>query len=317
MKYAVMFRTHYWSDYLHERLLELKGFCPNADVFVVFDSTNEEAPEGEHICAHSVTSLTSLGLYLPESRALWYCGDYPFYDFYLKNPYYDFYLMIENDVYIDGIDFDKIIENCLRDGVDIIGAHFHEIKGPVHGHAFSAGRSQYNVWRKCFFPVVGLRRAALLEVFSERLRQRHLKDEDPSFEIPFCETFVGSEAEKRIWKRRELGSVAPVRTYGASKYMLYDKVSMDSRPGIWHSVLPADRYISSCISLEYKRCGKNSFTSQTFVDAIADVVSHAGFSVADVEVALKKSTFDKVNRALFEERIDAFVLPSLGLHANI
>ncbi|MTH62200.1 hypothetical protein [Paracoccus litorisediminis] len=312
MKYAILFRTHYWTDYLAVRFSELKSMAPGADVYVAYDATNGKAPDIPEAASHSLASLRALGLYLPEEKALWYCGDYPFYDFYLRNPNYDFYLMIENDVYLQGIDIDRIVAGCLDQGVDILGAHFLNVKDTKPGQAFHAGCSNYDVWRKCFFPVVGLRRSALVSLFSERLRQAERKERNQEYEIPFCETYVGSESLRQGWANRELGSVTPLRTYGASKYMLHDKISTEYSSGVWHSVFPADRYIDSKINLEYRKHGKNSFTTPDLVSDLRDAITYAKVSADNILIHLVRSTNGKVNKELFNERISNYLMPNLS-----
>ena len=299
MKYAVLFRTHYWSDYLNGRFEEIKSMAPSADVFVCYDQTNGVPPDIRGCAPHSISTLGELGLFMPPEKALWYCGDYPFYAFYHDNPQYDFYLMIENDVLIKNVNIDEIVQNCLDTNADILGAHFVDVKDVKPGQAFFAGKKDYDQWRKCFFPMVGLKRSALVALFAQRLRQAEAKVIDGAFELPFCETFVGSEAAKQRWKSVELRTLAPLRTYGASKSMLYDKVISEFDAGIWHSVFPADRYVESRIRLEYRRYGKESFTTKDIVNDLRAVV---------------RSAVGKVNKDLFAKRIEDFVIPRVAAY---
>lgn len=311
MKYAILFRTHYWTDYLDARLEEIKAMAPQADVYVAYDATSSSAPDIPECTSHSLDSLRALGLHLPQEKALWYCGDYPFYDFYHRNPSYDFYLMIENDVYLQGIDVDEIVSNCLGNNVDILGAHFISVKDTKPGQAFHAGRSQYDQWRKCFFPVVGLRRSALVSLFAERLRQAERKNSDEKYEIPFCETYVGSESLRQGWLNRELGSVAPLRTYGASKYMLHEKVRAEHSAGVWHSVFPADRFVDSTIKLEYRKHGRHAFTTPGLLSDLRDAINYAKMSPDEILLLLERSASDKVNKEIFNDRIKNYLMPSM------
>lgn len=311
MKYALLFRTHYWTPYLQERLDEIKRMSSSADVFIAYDATNSSPPDVAGVAPHSLDSIREIGLYTPRDKALWYCGDYPFYDFYMKNPGYDFYLMIENDVYIKGIDIDGLVKGALDDGADILGAHFQLISDAKPGTAFAKGQDRYETWRKCFFPIVGLKRSALLTFFAERVRQAENKAVDPSYELPFCETYVGSESAKQGMKHKEIGKFVPLRTYGAARYMLYDKVDKEGRDGIWHSVFPADRYIDATIRQEYTRNGKQAFSQPEIVHALRDAMTFADVSFSDLSTKLKNSANDKINKDLFHERMEDFVFPIL------
>lgn len=311
MKYALLFRTHYWSDYLQSRFNDFKSATSSADVFVAYDATNSAPPNIPEVAEHSLNSIRALGLHTPAEKALWYCGDYPFYDFYSKHPSYDFYLMIENDVLIQGVNVDSIVGRAIEEDIDIVGAHFSVINKLDDGSVFSKGKDMYDVVRKCFFPVVGFKRSTLVALFAERLRQSESISNDLSFEFPFCESYVGSQTLKMGLKHKELGDLAPLRRYGASIYMLYEKLVAEGRPGIWHSVFPVDRYLDANIRQEYGSEGKNAFLGEAIVEKLKDAMIFSGIPISSLENILKSSAEGKQNRDLFLARFDEKVLPQL------
>lgn len=311
MKYALLFRTHYWSDYLQERLNDLKKMAPSADIYVAYDATNSNPPDIDGVAAHSLNSLSALGLYIPKDRALWYCGDYPFYDFYNSYPQYDYYLMIENDVYISGLNIDAAIKKVDDEQIDILGSHFISVDDAPPGTPFSKGRSMYKSLRKCFFPVVGLKRSTLVSLFGERLRQAEVKQRDANFELPFCETYIGSHTLKLDAKHLELNEVLPTRIYGASKYMLYDKVAAERKKGVWHSVLPVERYLDAKIRQEFHRSGKKSFTENSIIEDLKDAIKFSNYSILDIKDKLHVHSETKLGRDIYKKRIDDLIIPLL------
>ncbi|CAH1658240.1 hypothetical protein CHELA1G11_11385 [Hyphomicrobiales bacterium] len=277
MRYAVLFRTHYWTDYLEERYTELKQQMKSGDLFITYDATNSAPPDRPDVVPHSLDSLRHIGLYVPATKALWYCGDYPFYDFFIKKPDYDYYLMIENDVLIKGVDLDAVMAKLHEEQVDVLGAHFAKYSPDAKFQTARVGRSLYKTWQKCFFPTVGLSRAALVSLYASRLKQAEAKARSKDAELPFCESFLGSEAADSGMKYVEMKTVLPVKRYGAGKYFLKDMIDKDIDVGVWHPVLPTDKYLDAVIKHECGVRGADAFIEGSHVWNHLDVLLQSNF----------------------------------------
>lgn len=299
MRYAVLFRTHYWTDYLEERYADLKSQIKSGDLFITYDATNSSPPVRADVVPHSVDSLRDIGLYLPATKALWYCGDYPFYDFFLKKPDYDYYIMIENDVLIKGVDLDDVMLKLHEQHIDVLGAHFAKYAPDANFMTAKIGKSLYTTWQKCFFPIVGLSRSALVSLYASRLRQSQAKFRSKEAELPFCEAFLGSEAADSGMNYVELRKFMPVKRYGAGKYFLHGMIDRGIDVGVWHPVLPTDKYLDAVVKHEYSVRGADAFIEGSHVWEHLDVLLKSSFmDIAEVErkvdeLASRSKHYDK------------------------
>ena len=157
---------------------------------------------------HTLARLAALGLKIPqpESRALWYLGDYAFYGSLIDDAEFDFYMMVEYDVGLrhpgDGTwsELFAALRGGALDGVDMVGVNLGPYRNTHFRHTFAAP------W-KGLFAIVGLSRRALEHLFPARLAEQAAPHPDPRGAM--SEVFVPSTLTRDGFRVVDLNDILP------------------------------------------------------------------------------------------------------------
>jgi hypothetical protein len=123
-RYAVLFKTYFWDDFIARRLAALAARCAAADLWVVIDNT--QGPVGgvmhDRILRTRETDMHRLGLPgYPEGQLNWYNLDYQLLAFHQAHPDYPFYFMTEHDAVVQ-TDVDALMVEVAARQIDFIAA---------------------------------------------------------------------------------------------------------------------------------------------------------------------------------------------------
>jgi hypothetical protein len=231
---ALLVRTHLKNAKaaaLGRQLEDITG----ADLFMCVDETAGPVKIGQYRhLSHSVEKLMQLGLWTASlPRALYFFGDFPFYAAIGDAPNYDFYLMIEYDVAlgVNGAAWFQQLVDRIKDLSQPLPDFFSPGMGVRyekwywHAHAMRLlGGSE--IWATTF-PIVGLSKAAIANLFSHRLSEsenarrgdRASLIAEESNGLPYCEYFV------------------PTRLHRDGRFLLTDPQSLGLR---WDSSVYGD-----------------------------------------------------------------------------
>lgn len=249
-RYAVLFRTHLWDDFVARQYERLKSRTGRGDLYVLLDETNGPVETGQAaVVGHTNASIEALGL-APAGggNLLWYNGDYPLYFFYDRHPDYDYYVMVEYDVCIN-IDLDHLVDRCLREGAGLAAL----AKGEAVSDWAHAASCQ-----EIYPPQAVAKRLICLATFS-RDAVRHLFERRLalSAEIragaiqawPFCEGYIPTELAVSGFKLLELSELGTTERYDWWPPVLEDDLpGLDGQTFI-HPVLDRARYVDSALRI--------------------------------------------------------------------
>ncbi len=249
-RYAVIFRTHFWDDFVTRQLERLSRQVAQGDIFVLIDETNG-AVEGiahNRVVRMRDADATGLGLALRgEQNLMWFNGDYPLYHFQHRHPEYDYYLQLEYDVVLN-TDLDSLVARAAADGADFVGLTKGE---PVQiwawRHtcldAYAGDDIRYQLICCCL-----LSRRALERLFTRRLEMSARLSSTQAW--PHCEGFIATEIRLAGMKSVELSEYVDTFAYDSwPPYVESDLDRLAAAPVI-HPVLDKSRYVASL--LKYK-----------------------------------------------------------------
>jgi hypothetical protein len=104
-KSALLFRTHYWNDFVEAQFNRLCAMSGDAvDVFIAYNETSGTAPKlpaaaAERLVSHTLPSFAMVGLDIKVACGMWHLFDCLFYDVLVKWPRHAPLAMIENEVH--------------------------------------------------------------------------------------------------------------------------------------------------------------------------------------------------------------------------
>jgi hypothetical protein len=127
-RYAVLFKTHFWDDFVARRFAALAARCPAADLWVAVDETYGPVADIPYDKVFRTRDSDMYALGLPEQptvRINWYNVDYPLLAFRQAHAGHSFYIMVEYDVAVH-CDLDALAAEALHRGVDLIAFPIRE-----------------------------------------------------------------------------------------------------------------------------------------------------------------------------------------------
>jgi len=243
---AVLFKTHFWDDFVARRFAALQPRCPGSDLWIFVDETNGPLGELPHDKVFRSTENDMLALGLPEQPGVslnWYNADYPLLAFHAAHPGYEFFIMIEFDAVVQR-DLDSLAEEALQRRLDLI--------------AFPGGQT-IDEWGWTF-TLDGLwrrdeMRNQLLCVsgFSERAAghllkaRRELAARGELQHWPFCEGFVPTALAVAGFTLENLGSFGATDCYEWWPPYHERELPDLAAQSFIHPVLIGQRYVTSLL----------------------------------------------------------------------
>ncbi len=249
MKYAVVFRTHFWDAFAERQLARLRKSIVHGDIYILVDETNGLSPPIAHDKIFRMTETDALDLGLARAGSgnlLWYNGDYPLYLFRRAHDEYDFYLQLEFDAVLN-FDVDAFMARLANRGADFV--------------ALTKGEAPFDwPWlRTCseaYEPEDVRFKLICVSIYSNRAlrylegRRLALSADYKAGKLsawPFCEGFLATEITKSDLVDVDLGEFFDMTAYDHwPPYLEEDLPSMQNAPVI-HPVLDRRRYIDSML----------------------------------------------------------------------
>ncbi|MBV9749808.1 MAG: hypothetical protein JO157_13445 [Acetobacteraceae bacterium] len=247
-RYAVVFRTHIWDDYVARQYRRLAARIGSGDLFVLLDETNGPVPVSEgKVVSHTQEGIKALGLAdAGRGNMLWYNGDYPLYFFYHQYPDYDHYIMVEYDVAVHG-DVDAMVAFTAREGIGFIGLTKGE---PVAEWPFTAtcldAYAPEDVKKRLFCFAV-FSRDAVQALFEGRLSLSRELAEGTIQRWPYCEAYIPTELALNGFKLAELSELGSTDLYDWRPAFVETDLGRLQQHTFVHPVLDAHRYVQATI----------------------------------------------------------------------
>ncbi len=245
--FAVLFKCHYWDDYVQRQFDRLKAVIGRGDLFVIVNETDGPVagithPE-ERVLRITETAARALGLeHNGTMPMLWFSNDYHLHLFSRRWPDYAFYVMLEFDV-VCNMALDSVIERLSRENVDFVGQPSHETVSEWFWRAScegSYGDDVMLIWLVCF-TIFSHRAAHLLyekrRITGERIRSGELAS------IPFCEAAIPTELYLAGFKLMPLSAIGSTAAYSWTPP--YSEAALEGLKdeAIVHPVLDRERFL--------------------------------------------------------------------------
>ncbi len=247
-RYAVLFRTHIWDDYVERQYQRLRANIGRGDLYVLLDETHGAVETGkDRVVSHTNAAIKSLGLADAGSgNFLWYNGDYPLYFFYDRHPEYDFYLMSEYDVTINE-SIDRIVDEVAQADAGLLALS----KGETTEDKIVSCLDVYarEETQKRLICIAVFSREAVRALFDKRIE---LSLEHATGRIqrwPFCENFIPAELRRCGFKLMELTDVGSTESYDWWPPVLERDLDGLRHQTFIHPVLDDRRYVDSALRI--------------------------------------------------------------------
>jgi hypothetical protein len=247
VRYAVLWKIHYWDDFAERRFRYLLSKVGTGDVHVFVDETH--GPVGpiahEHVIRATESDMAKLDVVLePPGKVFWYNVDYPLYFFYLQNRSYDYYLVCEHDAVLN-IDVDEFVRVADRDRVDYVGFPSAPSGWPLQtGEGVYPKSVKLYQWLSC----ISLHSKRSVEFLLKRrqiLTRHYTAGEIANW--PNNEVFIPTEMQNNGFVVRELGDFGKVDKYDWWPPSLEDDLPLLKEQAFLHPVLDERRYLASCM----------------------------------------------------------------------
>ncbi len=247
-RYAVVFRTHIWDDYVARQYRRLAARIRSGDLFILLDETSGQIPVSEGpVVSHTQEGIKALGLAdAGRGNMLWYNGDYPLYFFYHHHPGYDHYVMVEYDVAVHG-DIDAMVAFASRDDIGFVGLTKGE---PVAEWPFTAScLDAYALEdvKKRLFCFAIFSRGAVRALFERRLSLSRELAEGAIRRWPYCEAYIPTELARSGFRLAELSELGSTELYDWRPAFVETDLGLLQQHTFVHPVLDAHRYVQATL----------------------------------------------------------------------
>lgn len=256
-RYALVFKTHVWDNFIERQYNRFRQCMTNGDLFVALDETNAKSDciPGQTM-RFTQAELIEMGLADRAERGslIWWNTDYPHYLFYKNHSDYDFYIFCEYDTCICR-DIDTLIQEVAAASAEFVALPTRVAK-------------EEWMWTAFHLPTYGEKLAGSLNcisIFSNRalklLSNRRLEMSSLSKKggVPFWptnEVFIATEIKRAGLKMMSLDDFGSAEGYEWYPPHLEDDITTEAlvasahngRPRVFlHPVLDRPRFMASLL----------------------------------------------------------------------
>lgn len=253
-KTAVLFKAHFWDEFVDRQFRRLLAKSKNSDIFVVIDETKSKIKDIPH---HNVIrmneKISELEGYLlyPKGNLFWYNTDYQIYHFMDTYPDYDYILICEYDCVVN-VDVEIFFEAMAALNLDFVG---ERIRTPAAEWPWTATAKPY------YDDEVEISgRLLCFAIFTRRLA-RHLQSARRNLTArsvdyggvvwPNNEAFVGAEIARMSVSEASLSAFGNASHYDWAPPHLECELKKLSHCIVVHPVLSLQRYVESIRKLNW------------------------------------------------------------------
>jgi len=175
--FVVLFKTHFWDDFVDRQLERVRSRLGNGELFVVIDDSHmpvENVPNGNQIRISSDDfSKFNLAKITTHGSIIWYNIDYPNYIAFAQLPRFDYYISIEYDV-VANIDLEKLVNQLSLNQIDYLGLPikkpatewpWYEMHKDIYGPEMLVSLSCFSVFSNRAMKMLFARRQEMSEDF--------------------------------------------------------------------------------------------------------------------------------------------------------
>ena len=248
-RYAVIFRTHFWDEFVSRQFRHLQDQVKSGNVYVLVDETRGpvEIPDTTLVFRLTDQQVLDAGyVRAGEGSIQWYSGDVPLYLFRESHPDYAYYIQLEYDVNVT-IDLDSLVCKAAFEGVELIASSRNE--DPLGWYWLNTCLDVYKredvIFRLICLSVFS--GSALDGLAAARREQAEWFLAGRISLWPMCEGFLATEASKQKLNIRELSTYGDIANYDF--WPPYSERDLGRMPpnSFMHPVLDNKRYVPSLL----------------------------------------------------------------------
>lgn len=253
-RFAVVFKTHAWDEFVARQFERFRRAAGAGDVFIVADETS--GPLGpiphDRVIRTTNDDLVARGLAnaFAKGGLVWWNTDYPNYLAYEQAPDYDYYLFVEYDTRIN-MNLDTFIGAVSRSGADLVALPIRQTMDTWYWGRFHEAHYPRAKMRASLNCISVLSNRALRLLYD---RRREMTVEHSAGKVPFWpgnEVFLATEvaaAQFRFVSIEEFGDASGFEWH--PPHLDEDLTDEDTRVFL-HPVLDRKRYIGSVLKFEF------------------------------------------------------------------
>jgi hypothetical protein len=251
MRFAILFTTYLWDEFVERQYRRVLATANGADVFVMADETRGPLPiKAEKLIRTSQEDLQQkLGLPLRieeglgKSEPLWWNVDYLTYRFFIENPQYDYCVTLDYDACLN-VDPAKLVNEIRTRHIDLVAQPpYADKEGWYWEEPHLCTYSREEIEGRLLCIMIMSRRAAEMLL----KRRRAMAAETTDF-WPFCEVFVAVEMKRAGLKIENLSSFGSVDYFGYGPARWEgDYEDLQKYPFV-HPILDTKRFLKKYIS---------------------------------------------------------------------
>lgn len=245
-RYAVLFKTFAFDDFVKRRLAHVAAAAPSGDIFVLIDET--QGPAGEiafdRVIRYREADLVALGFpHIAQGSLFWYNADYPLYYFQSLGLGYDVVVAIEYDA-APGVDLDGIVDEFRRQDLDLVA---HTIDKTADTYWWTATmlrfyqKSQIRPTQIC----AAIFSARAIDHLAACRKRQGAAGVAAVSEWPIGETFVGTELTAAGYRVRDLAAFGQLTRYDWWPPVHERELPHYAGEVFVHPVLAGRRYVKS------------------------------------------------------------------------
>jgi hypothetical protein len=255
--YAVVFKAHFWDDFVESQFRRLQSRAGTDSVFVLVDETHGPVAGITHDKVLRITEDISEaeGFYQhPRGNSFWYNTDYPIYHFIGKFPEFKYVVEAEYDVAVN-VDLFPIIQTMEAEHLDLVCEH---VRTPMEKWDWRKTAAPYYTddldfaGRLCCIAIFSQAFLNILQIArKDHLRRVRTKEvvfpENIEMIWPFAEAFVGAEVKRLSLADSRFSAFADTSNYDWWPPYHPDHVAKTEHDAIFHPVLAGERFVKSLL----------------------------------------------------------------------
>jgi hypothetical protein len=256
--YAVIFKVHFWDEFVESQFRRLQARAGTDAVFVVADETHGPVTGISHDKVLRITEDISEaeGFYqYPKGNSFWYNTDYTLYHFINKYPEYKYIVASEYDVAVN-VDIAPIVRTMQAERLEFVG---EQVRTPIEYWPWKNMAKPYYsdalqfTGRLCCIAVFSWEFAIILQMARkdhlQRLRAGDVVFPDGKTTWPSNEAIIGAEIERLSINERPLATFVDMSNYDWWPPYHPDQVDETKGDAIFHPVLKGARLVKSMLRL--------------------------------------------------------------------
>ena len=258
-RYAVVFKTHFWDEFVERQFQRLCKQSGTDDVFIIVDETHGNVNGIPHPRVLRMTEQTSVSegyFNHPAGRLFWHNTDYQLYHFIDRFPEYAYIVTCEYDCVVN-IDISVIVQEMANAGLDFAG---ERIRTPASAWYWAKLAQPYYAedsdltGRLVCFAIFSRKFALQLQAarrdHTSHARARELTEPN-SMTWPNNEAFVGAEIARNAVPEAPLSAFGDTSHYDWAPPFHEQQLSALSQYAFVHPVLEGARFVRSIAKLKW------------------------------------------------------------------